>query len=152
MPMVRLPQHEKPQSAAAPWQSATSTPTRHDLAAAEGFHYSDTGYILVGLIIEKVSGSTYYQELSRRFLRPLNLSHTTPLAQKRQRVWHKVMLWEARSFPPRRRKSWTKESWFLIRWWNGPAASVSRLRLTWRDAVLPCLTPEQSVTNISMRC
>jgi len=150
--MVRLPQHEKPQSAAAPWQSATSTPTRHDLAAAEGFHYSDTGYILVGLIIEKVSGSTYYQELSRRFLRPLNLSHTTPLAQKRQRVWHKVMLWEARSFPPRRRKSWTKESWFLIRWWNGPAASVSRLRLTWRDAVLPCLTPEQSVTNISMRC
>lgn len=51
-------------------------------AAGEGFHYSDTGYILVGLIIEKMSGSTYYQELNSRFLRPLNLSHTTPLTQK----------------------------------------------------------------------
>lgn len=51
-------------------------------AAGEGFHYSDTGYILVGLTIEKASGSTYYRELASRFLRPLKLSHTTPLTRR----------------------------------------------------------------------
>lgn len=48
-----------------------------------GFHYSDTGYILVGLIIEKASGSSYYEELSSRFLKPLNLNLTSPLEQKK---------------------------------------------------------------------
>ncbi len=51
-------------------------------AAGEGFHYSDTGYILAGLIIEKASGSTYYEELASRFLRPLKLSRTTPFTRK----------------------------------------------------------------------
>lgn len=47
-----------------------------------GFHYSDTGYILVGLIIEKASDSTYYQELTSRFLVPLGLSHTAPFTRR----------------------------------------------------------------------
>ncbi len=51
--------------------------------AGEGFHYSDTGYILVGLIIEKASGSTYYKELSNRFLKPMNLTLTSPLNQRK---------------------------------------------------------------------
>ncbi len=51
--------------------------------AGEGFHYSDTGYILVGLIIEKASDSTYYEELSHRFLKPLNLTLTSPLNQRK---------------------------------------------------------------------
>lgn len=49
----------------------------------EGFHYTDTGYILVGLIIEKASGSSYYEELSNRFLKPLNLRFTSPLSQEK---------------------------------------------------------------------
>jgi len=49
----------------------------------EGFHYSDTGYILVGLIIEKASGSSYYEELTNRFLKPLNLKLTSPLSQRK---------------------------------------------------------------------
>lgn len=49
----------------------------------EGFHYTDTGYILVGLIIEKASGSSYYEELSNRFLKPLNLKLTSPLNQRK---------------------------------------------------------------------
>lgn len=52
-------------------------------SAGEGFHYSDTGYILVGLIIEKASGSTYYEELFHRFLKPLNLTLTSPLNQRK---------------------------------------------------------------------
>lgn len=47
-------------------------------AAGKGFSYTDTGYILVGLIIEKASGSTYYAEVQRRFLDPLELKATGP--------------------------------------------------------------------------
>ncbi len=46
--------------------------------AGEGWYYSDTGYLLLGLIIEKVTGHGYYEEATRRFLEPLHLSLTTP--------------------------------------------------------------------------
>lgn len=51
-------------------------------AAGEGIHYSDTNYILLGLIIEKVSESTYYEELTRRLLVPLTLEMTAPLERQ----------------------------------------------------------------------
>ncbi len=47
-------------------------------AAGEGYAYTDTGYILIGMIIEKASGSEYYKELQKRILVPLNLSRTSP--------------------------------------------------------------------------
>jgi D-alanyl-D-alanine carboxypeptidase len=50
--------------------------------AGDGFHYTDTGYILVGMIIEKMSGSTYYEELSRRLLVPLKFEMTSPLNRR----------------------------------------------------------------------
>jgi D-alanyl-D-alanine carboxypeptidase len=46
--------------------------------AGEGWSYADTNYILVGMIIERVTGRTYYEELSRRILVPLGLRDTTP--------------------------------------------------------------------------
>ena len=46
--------------------------------AGEGWYYSDTGYILVGLIIEAVTGHSYYEEVTRRFLEPLQLTLTAP--------------------------------------------------------------------------
>lgn len=46
--------------------------------AGEGWCYSDTGYLLVGLIIEAVTGHSYYEEVTRRFLVPLSLTLTTP--------------------------------------------------------------------------
>ena len=46
--------------------------------AGEGWYYSDTGYLLLGLIIEKVTGHGYYEEVTRRFLEPLHLTLTTP--------------------------------------------------------------------------
>jgi D-alanyl-D-alanine carboxypeptidase len=52
--------------------------------AGEGFHYTDTGYILVGMIVEEATGSSYYEELARRFLEPLDLRSTLP--QDRRRV------------------------------------------------------------------
>ena len=51
-------------------------------APGEGFHYSDTGYILLGLIIEKAGGRTFYEEVEERFLEPLNLDQTTPSNQR----------------------------------------------------------------------
>ena len=50
-------------------------------APGEGWSYSDTGYLLVGLIIEKATGHTYYQEVERRFLNPLALALTMPANQ-----------------------------------------------------------------------
>lgn len=47
-------------------------------AAGKGWNYSDTNYIVLGMIIERVTGKTYYQELERRILKPLALSRTIP--------------------------------------------------------------------------
>ena len=47
-------------------------------APGEGWAYSDTGYILLGLIIESVTKRSYYQEVTERFLEPLNLDLTSP--------------------------------------------------------------------------
>lgn len=48
-----------------------------------GYAYTDTGYILVGLIIESVADQTYYEELTDRFLKPLELKLTTPSTGRR---------------------------------------------------------------------
>lgn len=44
----------------------------------EGWGYSDTGYLLLGLIIEKVTGNAYYKELEDRILKPFKLENTSP--------------------------------------------------------------------------
>ncbi|MET9138150.1 serine hydrolase domain-containing protein [Streptomyces parvulus] len=41
-----------------------------------GWRYSNTGYLLVGMIIEKVTGHTYGEEIRRRLVRPLHLHDT----------------------------------------------------------------------------
>jgi len=40
------------------------------------FRYSNTGYVLLGMMIEKVSGKTYANYLADAFFKPLGLSHT----------------------------------------------------------------------------
>lgn len=44
----------------------------------KGWHYSDTDYILLGMIIEKVTGNTFYAEAQKRLLTPLGLDNTFP--------------------------------------------------------------------------
>ena len=46
--------------------------------AGKGWAYSDTNYILVGMIIEEVSDNTLYEEIIDRFLVPLRLGRTAP--------------------------------------------------------------------------
>jgi D-alanyl-D-alanine carboxypeptidase len=41
------------------------------------FHYSTTGYVVAGLLIEQVTGKPYAREISRRILEPLRLTGTS---------------------------------------------------------------------------
>lgn len=51
--------------------------------AGKGWAYSDTDFILVGMIIEQVTGKTYYDELIRRVLKPNGLDATSPANQRK---------------------------------------------------------------------
>jgi D-alanyl-D-alanine carboxypeptidase len=44
----------------------------------KGWDYSDTNYIVLGMIIEKVTGRKFYDEANRRLIKPLKLSNTIP--------------------------------------------------------------------------
>lgn len=59
-------------------QQAVGLAMRHqpDFAPGTAWSYSNTGYILAGMIIEAVSGRTWQEEVSRRIVRPLNLTQT----------------------------------------------------------------------------
>src|SRR6188474_1626052 len=47
-------------------------------AAGQGWDYSDTNYIVLGMIIEKVTGKKFYDEANRRLIKPLKLTDTIP--------------------------------------------------------------------------
>jgi CubicO group peptidase (beta-lactamase class C family) len=47
-----------------------------DFEPGTAWSYSNTGYILLGRIVEKVSGQSFTQFLHDRILQPLNLEHT----------------------------------------------------------------------------
>ncbi|MEV1168405.1 serine hydrolase domain-containing protein [Nonomuraea sp. NPDC049784] len=40
------------------------------------WHYSNTNYVVLGLLVEKLTGRAYGEEVTRRILRPLGLRHT----------------------------------------------------------------------------
>jgi D-alanyl-D-alanine carboxypeptidase len=42
----------------------------------QGWHYSNTNYIVAGMVIERVTGRPYGDEVRSRILRPLGLTHT----------------------------------------------------------------------------
>jgi D-alanyl-D-alanine carboxypeptidase len=52
--------------------------TRHaaDFSPGQGINYSDTGYILLGLIVEQASGQSFTDQLHTRILNPLGLTDT----------------------------------------------------------------------------
>jgi hypothetical protein len=52
--------------------------TKAPFAAGQGWEYSDTNYIVLGMIIERLTGRAYYDELRRRVLEPLRLANTIP--------------------------------------------------------------------------
>lgn len=51
--------------------------------AGKGWAYADTNYIVLGMIIEKIAGRAFYEEITHRILRPCELKDTLP-ADKRK--------------------------------------------------------------------
>jgi len=47
-----------------------------DFKPGEGWSYSNTGYYLAAMVLEKVSGKTYGQFLRERIFQPLGMTHT----------------------------------------------------------------------------
>lgn len=45
-------------------------------APGQGWHYSNTNYVLAGMIVRKVTGRAWQQEVERRIVRPLHLADT----------------------------------------------------------------------------
>jgi len=52
--------------------------TKAPFEAGKGWNYSDTNYIVLGMIIEKVTGRKFYDEATKRVLKPLKLTDTIP--------------------------------------------------------------------------
>jgi D-alanyl-D-alanine carboxypeptidase len=52
--------------------------TEPPFAAGQGWDYSDTNYIVLAMIIERVTGTTMYGEIHRRILDPLDLDGVVP--------------------------------------------------------------------------
>lgn len=44
----------------------------------KGWAYSDTNYIVLGMVLERVSGTSFYEYVDRHFLEPLELGDTIP--------------------------------------------------------------------------
>jgi len=51
-------------------------------AAGQGWDYSDTNYIVLGMIMEKATGTPYIDLLRGRVLRPLGLEDTFPVTSR----------------------------------------------------------------------
>ncbi len=51
--------------------------------AGEGYTYSDTNYILLGLVVERALGQEYYAVVDRYFIKPRNLKRTSPSNARR---------------------------------------------------------------------
>jgi D-alanyl-D-alanine carboxypeptidase len=52
--------------------------TAPPFATGQGWEYSDTNYILLGMIIEQITGQPAYDEIRRRILGPFELRNTIP--------------------------------------------------------------------------
>ena len=50
--------------------------------AGNGWAYSDTNFLLIGMLIEKITGSVYYDEVKSRILLPENLTNSYPAIKR----------------------------------------------------------------------
>jgi CubicO group peptidase (beta-lactamase class C family) len=76
-------------TSSAEWQKTWSTPLSpdaivafvakdsFDFAPGTGYRYNNTGYVLLGMVIEKVTGQKYASYLDQQFFKPLGLKQTS---------------------------------------------------------------------------
>jgi D-alanyl-D-alanine carboxypeptidase len=82
---VNVPGAETPQSLARTWQPRQLVATALRLGPPlSGWNYSNTNYIIAGMLIRRVTGRTPITEIRRRILAPLGLRDTSfPLTSTR---------------------------------------------------------------------
>ncbi|MFE4971548.1 serine hydrolase domain-containing protein [Kitasatospora sp. NPDC056651] len=56
---------------------ARATSHRPDFRPGTKWAYSNTGYVLLGMIVERVTGRPWHEEARERIIRPLGLDHTS---------------------------------------------------------------------------
>jgi D-alanyl-D-alanine carboxypeptidase len=81
----------------------------------EGYAYANTNYYLLGLVIEKVTGRSLADELSRRFFRPLGLDTARILTGKRGEL--------------------LEPAWATIFWASGAMSASAADLARWGDAL-----------------
>ena len=64
-------------------QIAYQLDARPPFAAGQGWDYSDTNYIVLGMIVEGITGKPFYDEIRTRFLAPLKLTRVVPSTNRR---------------------------------------------------------------------
>jgi len=57
--------------------------TTATFAAGDGWEYSDTNYIVLAMVLEHITGTTAYDEITSRFLKPLTLTRVVPQTGRR---------------------------------------------------------------------
>lgn len=73
-------------------------------APGQGYHYSNTNYLLLGLVIKSVTGQSIQHEIETRLLQPFKLDHTTyPTTMAMPSPW-------ARGYGARAGGGWTDVS------------------------------------------
>jgi len=106
--------------------------------AGSGWHYTDTGYLLLGLIIEAVSGQRYGEIITEWFLTPLGLNSTTP-SHDRQLAGLAVGYTAERNPFGLPRRTMDRQGRLLwdpaIEWTGGGLVSTSRDLAVWGHAL-----------------
>ena len=103
-------------------------------SAGKGWHYTDTGYLLLGLVIENVTGRSWYDEVVIRFLNPLKLSRTEPSDQVDLPGLSAGYMAEANAFglPPKTISAPGRMVWSpRIEWSGGGLVTNSRDLAVW---------------------
>ncbi len=44
-----------------------------DFSPGKGWSYSNTGYVILGMLIEKITGNSYAEEIEKRIIEPFGL-------------------------------------------------------------------------------
>ena len=93
----------------------------------ERFHYSNTGYKALGLVLEEVSGSTYAEAISSAVLRPLGMLETEPVMINEIRPRSAVgYTWLYDDRPPARNGPLAPATWFESNTGDGCISSTAK--------------------------
>jgi D-alanyl-D-alanine carboxypeptidase len=106
--------------------------------AGSAWAYTDTGYLLLGLIIEKVMGRRYYDIVAERFLKPLDLTQTAPSNRRMIPDLAVGYTIEGNPFglPPRTMDTQGQLLWDpAVEWTGGGLVSKSRDLAVWGHAL-----------------